>query len=86
MIYNAIKYTNELGKVEVQVKIADTVFVEIYVIDNGTGIPDKYIPHIFDRFFQVEVSSTRNYEGTGIGLALVKELVELHNGMVNVKK
>ncbi len=84
LIFNALKYTNENGKVEVEVKTIDSLNVEISVTDNGTGIPDKYIPHIFDRFFQVESSSTRNYEGTGIGLALVKELVELHNGSVKV--
>ena len=85
LIFNALKYTNENGKVEVEIKSVDSFNVEICVTDNGTGIPEKYVPHIFDRFFQVESSSTRNYEGTGIGLALVKELVELHNGTVTVK-
>jgi signal transduction histidine kinase/ligand-binding sensor domain-containing protein/CheY-like chemotaxis protein len=85
LIFNALKYTNENGKVEVEIKTYDSIYVEISVTDNGTGIPEKYIPHIFDRFFQVESSSNRNYEGTGIGLALVKELVELHKGTVNVQ-
>ncbi len=85
LIFNAIKFTNEDGKVEVEMKTVDFIYVEICVSDNGTGIPEKYLPHIFDRFFQVENTGTRNYEGTGIGLALVKELVELHHGIVNVK-
>ncbi len=85
LIFNALKYTNEKGEVEVKIKMVDSLHVEICVTDNGSGIPKKYLPHIFDRFFQVENTSTRNYEGTGIGLALVKELVELHHGFVNVK-
>ncbi len=85
LIFNAIKYTSENGKVEVEIKSVDSHYIEICVSDNGSGIPEKYVPHIFNRFFQVESSSTRNYEGTGIGLALVKELVELHNGTVSVK-
>ncbi|HPE76336.1 MAG TPA: two-component regulator propeller domain-containing protein [Draconibacterium sp.] len=85
LIFNAIKYTSENGEIEVEIKTVDTIYIEISVSDNGSGIPEKYIPHIFNRFFQVESSSTRNYEGTGIGLALVKELVELHNGMVKVE-
>jgi DNA-binding response OmpR family regulator/anti-sigma regulatory factor (Ser/Thr protein kinase) len=85
LIFNAIKYTNENGKIEVEIKTVDSLYIEISVTDNGSGIPEKYIPHIFNRFFQVESSSTRNYEGTGIGLALVKELVELHHGTVKVE-
>ncbi|HSH20556.1 MAG TPA: hybrid sensor histidine kinase/response regulator transcription factor, partial [Draconibacterium sp.] len=85
LVSNAIKYTNENGKVSVGIKNIDSLYVEISVKDNGTGIPAKYLPNIFDRFYQVDDSSTRNYEGSGIGLALVKELVQLHKGIVTVK-
>jgi signal transduction histidine kinase/ligand-binding sensor domain-containing protein/DNA-binding response OmpR family regulator len=85
LIINALKHTNENGMVSVEIAKADPNYVEIKVIDNGTGIAEKYLPYMFDRFFQVESSSTRNYEGTGIGLALVKELVELHKGTVKLK-
>ncbi len=85
LVSNAIKYTGEKGKVAISVETIDSLDVLIRVEDTGTGIPEKYIPYIFNRFYQVESSSTRNYEGTGIGLALVRELIDLHNGKVTVK-
>lgn len=85
LISNAIKYNRKLGKVAIKIRNVDSLFVEVSVEDSGAGIPDRYVPFIFNRFYQVDESSTRNFEGTGIGLALVKELVELHKGTVNVK-
>jgi DNA-binding response OmpR family regulator len=85
LVSNAIKYTGENGKVAIYVETIDSIEVLIRVEDSGTGIPERYIPFIFNRFYQVESSSTRNYEGTGIGLALVRELIDLHKGTVTVK-
>jgi signal transduction histidine kinase len=56
----------------------------VRVSDTGVGIPQEHVPHIFDRFHQVDGSSSRKYEGTGLGLCLVKEFLELHHGSVEV--
>jgi signal transduction histidine kinase len=83
LISNAFKFTFE-GKISVTVKsVADSV--QLQVSDTGTGIPDRALPHLFERFYRVEGARRRTYEGTGIGLALVQELVKLHGGTIDVQ-
>ena len=87
---NALKFTPENGNIYVSVSYqpisnSNMVEVEIKVKDTGIGIPENQIPHIFDRFTQLDNSHTRKAEGTGIGLALTKELIKLMNGTIGVK-
>jgi two-component system, sensor histidine kinase ChiS len=82
LVSNALKFTPKGGKITVSLDIEQYNQVIIRVKDTGTGIPEDRIEHIFDRFYQVDGSNTRAHEGTGIGLALTKELVELHNGRI----
>jgi signal transduction histidine kinase len=81
---NAFKFTPEGGLIEVKVGKSET-HLEIKVIDTGIGIPSDRIEKIFDRFYQVDGSHTREQEGTGIGLSLAKELIELHKGKISVE-
>jgi signal transduction histidine kinase len=84
LISNAIKFSGQGGEILVSIKnIEDSV--QISVEDNGIGIEGKYLDMIFDRFKQVDKSLSRNAEGTGIGLSLVKSIVELHGGYITVE-
>lgn len=83
LVSNAVKFTPEGGKVLLQVKKSD-LYYQFTIQDDGLGIPDEKIPFLFDRFYQVDGTMTRSGEGTGIGLTLVKELVELMKGTVQV--
>ena len=87
LLSNAIKFTPEGGKVKLVLAIIEQKQpgVQLTIWDTGPGIAEDDVDKIFNRFYQVDGSSTRDYEGTGIGLSLVKELVELHDGTINVK-
>lgn len=84
LIGNAIKFTNDHGKILVSGKQQGDQIV-IKVQDTGIGIDDEHLPFVFDRFRQVDGSATRRYQGTGLGLALVKELTEQQGGLVEIK-
>lgn len=83
LLSNSAKYTNPKGMIQVIVENTDEN-VYIHVKDDGIGVPVDKQKVIFDRFVQVDKTLTRNKEGSGIGLALVKELVELHRGTVEL--
>jgi DNA-binding response OmpR family regulator len=95
LLSNAFKFTSEGGEISVAVATVEADsndkrlspagnWIEITVTDTGTGIPHELLGKIFDRFYQIDDSHTREQQGSGIGLALTKEFVELHRGEIAV--
>jgi signal transduction histidine kinase len=82
--FNALKFTPPNGRVEIRAR-KDRAELVIDVVDTGMGISEKNLHNVFNRFWQADSSSKRRYQGVGIGLALVKELVEIQNGKVSVQ-
>ncbi len=82
LIDNAVKFSDGRGRVLVHGRRADAGVVRVEVADQGIGIPDADLPHVFDRFFQVDNTSTRRFGGTGMGLALVKRVVDAHGATI----
>ena len=84
LVENAIKYNKENGKVEVN-GFTDGNYTVIEVKDTGIGIPKEALPLIFERFYRVDKSRSRNVGGTGLGLSIVKHIAEAHKGKVSVE-
>jgi signal transduction histidine kinase/CheY-like chemotaxis protein len=82
LLSNAIKFTQRGGKVQVALKRINS-HIEISVADTGIGFKREFLPHVFERFWQADGSTTRQHGGLGLGLSIVKHLVELHGGMVH---
>ena len=84
LLSNALKFTPEEGRIEVRLRQTDS-HVEASVTDSGDGIPSDFLPHVFDRFSQADSSVTRKHGGLGLGLAIVRHLVELHGGTIRAE-
>jgi PAS domain S-box-containing protein len=84
LLSNAIKFTPQGGRVQVDLQRINS-HVEITVSDTGIGIKPEFMPYIFDRFRQADSSSTRSHGGLGLGLSIVRHLVELHGGTIYVE-
>ncbi|HEY8877942.1 MAG TPA: PAS domain S-box protein [Roseateles sp.] len=84
LLNNAIKFTPTGGKVQVLMQRVDS-HVEFSVSDTGIGIPESFLPRVFDRFTQQDGSASRAHGGLGLGLAICKQLVELHGGSIRVE-
>jgi hypothetical protein len=81
LLANAVKFTPEGGRVAVRLRRVNGT-VEIEVADTGKGIRADFLPHVFDRFRQGDTGAARRFGGLGLGLAIAKQLVELHGGMI----
>jgi CheY-like chemotaxis protein/anti-sigma regulatory factor (Ser/Thr protein kinase) len=84
LLSNAIKFTPKGGRVMARLERMDCC-VEITITDTGKGISREFVPYVFERFRQADSSSTRVYSGLGLGLAIVRQLVELHGGTVRAE-
>lgn len=84
LLSNAAKFTPSEGKVEVRVR-HDSSHVQIQVCDSGPGIDPAFLPHVFERFRQADGTTTRTHGGLGLGLAIVRHLVELHGGIITAE-
>lgn len=84
LLSNAVKFTPKGGKINVLLQRVNS-HVEITVADSGSGISPEFLPFIFDRFRQADSSTTRRHGGLGLGLSIVKQLVELHGGSVRAE-
>jgi PAS domain S-box-containing protein len=84
LLTNAIKFTPRGGKVQVTLERVNS-HLEVCVSDTGAGIRPEFLPHVFDRFAQADASTTRRHGGLGLGLSIVKQLVEMHSGQVRAK-
>jgi len=84
LLSNAIKFTPHGGQVAIRSRRTDSE-IEIVVADSGQGISEEFLPHVFERFLQADASTTRTHGGVGLGLAIVRHLIELHGGTVHAE-
>ncbi|MGV0103846.1 ATP-binding protein [Nostoc sp. DSM 114160] len=84
LVSNAIKFTDIGGRVDIHLKQVNS-FAEVTVIDTGQGIHPNFLPYVFEYFRQADSATTRKFGGLGLGLAIVRHLVELHGGTVRVE-
>ncbi|RIV19951.1 response regulator [Fibrisoma montanum] len=85
LLSNAIKFTRAGGQVRLQAEVKPETGLRLVVSDTGIGIPEALQDRIFDRFYQIDPSQTRAFEGSGLGLALTRELVDLYKGSIHVE-
>ncbi len=84
LLTNAIRYTPKGGTIEIGAKKQETM-VEVWVKDNGHGIPEEKLPHIFRRFYRTDKSRSRSTGGTGLGLAIARQFTKAHGGKISAK-
>jgi signal transduction histidine kinase len=85
LLTNAIKFNKEEGRITLTVRKGTKGFLEVEVADTGAGIPEEALDKIFERFYQADSSPSRKYEGTGIGLSIVRDILRLHGCTIRVR-
>jgi len=85
LVSNALYYSDPGVKIDITVRQAEDNYLELIVSDTGYGIAAKDLGHIFDRFFRVETSNISNPQGSGLGLSIVKSIMDIHNGTVDIQ-
>jgi signal transduction histidine kinase len=83
LLENAVKYSKGLPRIVIRLEVTETI-CKIRVKDEGMGIPQKDLPHLFDRFYTVDKTHSRRMGGAGLGLSIVKKIVENHKGTIKV--
>jgi CheY-like chemotaxis protein/anti-sigma regulatory factor (Ser/Thr protein kinase) len=81
LLSNAVKFTNPSGQIEIQLTQVESV-VQVQVTDNGKGINPEFVPYVFEYFRQQDGSTTRSFGGLGLGLAIARQIVEMHGGII----
>ena len=84
LVENAIKYNIPSGKVEILIQSKEENKIQVTINDTGVGIPDNLKKHIFEPFFRVDKSRSREMGGAGLGLSIVDTIIRKHNGTVSV--
>jgi len=85
IVDNAIKFSHPDGKIEIKAALASDDWVEVIISDNGIGMAEDELKVIFNRFYQVDSSSSRRYGGIGIGLSICQDIIDMHNGTITVQ-
>ena len=85
LLSNAVKFTPDGGRIEITITETSESYAQIIVCDTGIGIEPEFLPFVFDRFRQSDSSKSRRHSGLGLGLAIVRQLVELHGGTVEAE-
>jgi len=85
LVKNAIKFTPKGGKILLSAKLNQDGFIDIVIKDSGMGIDSKKMVEIFEPFFRLDIVATRGFEGIGLGLALVKKIVSMHQGQISIE-
>jgi two-component system heavy metal sensor histidine kinase CusS len=85
LLSNALQYTPRGGKVTISVKQSGDQWVEVRVSDTGVGIEPEHLPRIFDRFYRADCARSQHPQGAGLGLSIVKSIVNIHDGTVAIQ-